>query len=42
MLAQAHGAPADLVRYDRDPLVDLSLLDDPAHVVLNGQLVYGS
>jgi len=36
------GAPADLVRYGRDPLADLSVLDDPAHVVLNGQLVRGS
>lgn len=33
------GAPADLVVYDRDPLADLSVLDNPAHIVLNGQLV---
>jgi imidazolonepropionase-like amidohydrolase len=38
----ADGAPADLVVYDRDPLADLSVLDHPSHVVLNGQLIHGS
>ncbi len=33
------AAAADLVVYDRDPLADLSELDNPAHVVLNDQLV---
>ncbi len=33
------GGPADFVVYDRDPLVDLSVLDHPTHVVLNGRLV---
>ncbi len=33
------GAPADFVVYDRDPLVDLHVLDHPAHVVLGGRLV---
>jgi imidazolonepropionase-like amidohydrolase len=32
------GAPADLVVYERDPLADLTVLDHPVHVVLNGQL----
>ncbi len=38
----AHGAPAEFVVYDRDPLADLSVLDRPAHVVLNGRLVHRS
>lgn len=30
------GAPADFVVYDSDPVVDLTVLDRPVHVVLNG------
>jgi imidazolonepropionase-like amidohydrolase len=30
------GAPADFVVYDSDPIVDLTVLDRPVHVVLNG------
>ncbi|WP_235564253.1 amidohydrolase family protein [Modestobacter sp. Leaf380] len=33
------GAPADLVRYDRDPRADLSALDDPQLTVLRGRVV---
>ena len=33
------GAPADFVVYERDPLADLAVLDHPAHVVLNGQVI---
>jgi len=33
------GAPADFVVYDRDPLIDLSVLDTPARVVLRGAVV---
>jgi imidazolonepropionase-like amidohydrolase len=33
------GAPADFVVYDRDPLVDLSVLRHPARIVLRGQVV---
>lgn len=34
-----HGAPADWVVYDRDPVADLRVLDRPAQVVLGGRLV---
>jgi imidazolonepropionase-like amidohydrolase len=35
----AEGTPADLVVYDADPLGDLSVLADPALVVLRGRIV---
>jgi imidazolonepropionase-like amidohydrolase len=34
-----HGAPADLVAYDRDPRTDLTVLDAPARVILRGRVV---
>src|SRR5690606_7973935 len=34
-----HGARADLVVYDRDPRTDLSVLHEPALVVLRGRPV---
>jgi imidazolonepropionase-like amidohydrolase len=33
-----HGAPADFVVFDGDPVADLHVLDHPAHVVLGGTL----
>ena len=33
------GAPADLVVYDADPRVDLSVLARPTRVVLRGRVV---
>ena len=36
------GAPADFVVYPRDPLADLSVLLEPACVVLRGRIVRGS
>jgi imidazolonepropionase-like amidohydrolase len=33
------GAPADFVVYDRNPLEDLSVLREPARVVLRGDVV---
>lgn len=37
--ALAEGAPADLVCYDRDPLQDLSVLAEPARIILRGRVV---
>jgi imidazolonepropionase-like amidohydrolase len=34
-----HGAPADLVAYDRDPRTDLGVLDTPARVIHRGRIV---
>jgi imidazolonepropionase-like amidohydrolase len=34
-----HGAPADLVAYDRDPRRDLGVLDTPARVIHRGRIV---
>ena len=33
------GAPADFVVYPRDPLLDLTVLREPSHVVLRGRVV---
>jgi imidazolonepropionase-like amidohydrolase len=33
------GAPADIVAYPRDPREDLSVLDQPSHVIIGGQVV---
>jgi len=35
----AEGAPADLVVYDADPLVDLAILKHPRRIVLRGRVV---
>jgi imidazolonepropionase-like amidohydrolase len=35
----AEGAPADVVAYDRDPRTDLSMLDNPARIILRGRVV---
>ncbi|HEY1320603.1 MAG TPA: amidohydrolase family protein [Streptosporangiaceae bacterium] len=35
----AHGARADLVAYPRDPREDLAVLDEPARVIVAGQLL---
>jgi len=36
------GAPADFVRYDRDPAGDLGVLRHPAEIVLGGQVLQRS
>jgi imidazolonepropionase-like amidohydrolase len=33
-----HGAPADLVVYDRDPRLDLGVLHEPSRIVLRGRV----
>ncbi|WP_336275880.1 hypothetical protein [Nocardioides sp. B-3] len=33
------GAPADFVVYPRNPLLDLSVLQEPSYVVLRGRAV---
>jgi len=33
------GAPADVVAYDRDPRADLSVLAEPARIILRGRVV---
>ena len=35
------GAPADLVVYDEDPQVDVSVLEHPRFVVLGGRVTTG-
>lgn len=35
----SEGAPADFVVYDRDPLADLAVLNEPARIVLRGNVV---
>ena len=37
--ATVHGAPADLLVYDRDPREDLDVLRRPARIVLRGSIV---
>ncbi len=35
----SEGGPADLVVYDRDPRLDLSVLREPRHIILRGRVV---
>lgn len=34
-----HGAPADILVYRDDPRTDLTILDDPQHLIIRGQVI---